>query len=95
MASPLVDTRGLIGEPLDPLSSPSGPDVGPVSEMGDPDDVVPVRWRSSDGTIALINMSESRIEVEAPAGKYLAKHNQQRRGNLRTLESGQGEPVAG
>ena len=69
MASPLVDTRGLIGEPLDPLSSPSGPDVGPVSEWGDPDDVVPVRWRLSDGTIALINMSESRIEVEAPAGR--------------------------
>ena len=92
MASPLVDTRGLIGEPLDPLSSPSGPDVGPVSEWGDPDDVVPVRWRLSDGTIALINMSESRIEVEAPAGREYFSQAQTSKGEAFARSSqGQGE----
>lgn len=91
MASALVETRGQIGEPLDPLSSPSGPDVGPVSEWGDPDDVVPVQWQLSDGSIALINMSESSIEVSAPSGLEYFSQEQTSEGDLRTLESGQGE----
>ncbi|MEC8277447.1 MAG: hypothetical protein VX026_07020, partial [Myxococcota bacterium] len=89
--SPLVDTRGLVGEPLNPLSSPSGPDFGPVSEWGDPDDSVPIRWRLSDGTIALLNMSENSIDIPAPAGREYFSQEQTAEGELRTLVSGQGE----
>ena len=91
MASPLVDTRGLVGEPLNPLSSPSGPDFGPVSEWGDPDDSVPIRWRLSDGTIAFLNMSENSIDIPAPAGREYFSQEQTAEGELRTLVSGQGE----
>ena len=65
--------------------------MGPVSEWGDPDDQVPIRWELSDGSIALINMSNETINVSAPSGLEYFSRQQTEKGDTRVLSSGQGE----
>lgn len=90
LQSDLVDTRGLIGSPVDPLSSPSGMDYGPVAEMNEPDDVVPTVWSLSDGGTALLNLSPSTVTLDGPGGVELLTGETADAGP-RTLASGAGE----
>jgi hypothetical protein len=91
LAELIVDTRGEVGQPMTPLFFPSGPDIGPVSELGDPDDRVPIMWELSDGTIAAINMSDDSIEITAPSGYEYFSGETTEEGDTRALSPGQGE----
>jgi alpha-galactosidase len=86
----LVATAGLVGEPVDPLASPSGMDLGPVAELNDSDDAVPMVWHLSDGGTALLNLSEHTVTVDGPGGVELLSGESAGAGP-RELASGMGE----
>lgn len=71
VSSELLSLVGQTAVPESPLSFVSGPDFGPVAELGDPDDRVPTRWVFPDGTVALLNLSEQSVEVEGPGGSEM------------------------
>ncbi|MEE2752202.1 MAG: glycoside hydrolase family 36 protein [Myxococcota bacterium] len=85
-----VATGGALGQPRNPLEWPSGVDIGPVSEMAVPDDVVPPIWDLDSGEVVLLNLGEGSIEVEGPGGVEILSGETGEAGP-RTLESGQGE----
>jgi len=81
---------GQTAEPRDPLSFVSGPDFGPIAELADPNDRVPVRWEFPDGEIALLNLGDRSIQVEGPGGTELISGEPGEEGT-RSLEPGTGE----
>ncbi len=66
----VLATLGLVGEPIDPLSYPSGYETGPVLEPATQDDQVPLEWRLGDHT-ALLNLSDVYVDVDVPEGDVL------------------------
>jgi len=85
-----VATGGAVGQPRNPLEWPSGVDIGPVSEMAVPDDVMPPVWDLDSGEVVLLNLGEGPIQVEGPGGVELLSGMTAEPG-ARTLQSGQGE----
>jgi hypothetical protein len=84
----LVNLFGQLVRPVAPLSYVSGPDAGPVAELGDPDDVISPRWLMKDGTELLLNMTDSPLIIEATGS------NEAFSGSMdpqRTIEKGAGE----
>lgn len=63
-----ADRVGRVARPEDPLAFVSGLDGGPILESAQGDDRVPTRWTFDDGQVALVNLSEAPVTVEAPAG---------------------------
>lgn len=89
-ASALVAYRGVSARPDDPLAFPGGVDGSPAIERGLPDDRVPVRWVMDEGTVVLLNLSDSEVEAEAPGGVELFSGTTAEAGP-RTLAPGAGE----
>jgi len=86
----LLALRGLESRPRNPLSFVSGLDAGPLGELADPNDNVPIEWRLEDGTTALLNLSDEAITVDGPGGTELLSGATSEAGP-RTLQPGQGE----
>lgn len=86
----VVALRGQRVEAEDPLSYPSGPDIGPLGELASPDDQVPVRWTLADGTEILLNLSEDAVTVDGSGGVELQSGETAAAGS-RTLAPGAGE----
>lgn len=55
---------------VDVASAVSGFDAGPLAELGDPDDAVPVTWRVGDATV-LLNLGDAPVDVTPPGGTEL------------------------
>ena len=90
VSSDLLALLGQTAVPEAPLRFVSGPDFGPVAELGEPDDRVPTRWVFPDGTVALLNLGAQSIEVEGPGGTELLGGESASAGP-RTLAPGKGE----
>ena len=63
----LTSRRGLRSRPIDPLLFISGPDLGPVSERNDPNDNVPLVWELEDGSLVMINLGDTIVEITPPS----------------------------
>ena len=84
----LVNRFGQLVRPIDPLSYVSGPDAGPVAELGDPNDVISPRWRMEDGTELLLNMTDSPLIIDATGTAEVFSGSTD---IVRTMEKGSGE----
>ena len=84
----LVNRFGQLVRPVDPLSYVSGPDAGPVAELGDPDDVISPRWLMEDGTELLLNMTDSPLIIDATGSSEVFSGSTD---TNRTMEKGAGE----
>ena len=80
--------NGQLVRPVDPLKYPSGPDVGPVSELSQPNDTISPRWLMEDGTELLLNMDDSTLNITAQGGTEIFSEETTLE---RTLPSGVGE----
>ena len=87
----ITGKRGQAVRPIDPLNFLSGPDIGPVSELTTPNDIVPTHWELEDGTIVLLNMSDRNAELSAPAGLEFFSGAETDKTTMRILAPGQGE----
>jgi alpha-galactosidase len=88
-----LDALQLLGQrarPVSPLSYVSGFDGGPLVELGQKDDRVPVYWEFPNGTVALLNVGEEAVEVSGPGGVELLTGEEAEAG-IRRLEAGSGE----
>lgn len=65
----LVALRGQRARPVDPLAFPGGVDGSPAIERALPDDLVPHRFELADGTVVLLNLGETPVEVDGPGGE--------------------------
>jgi alpha-galactosidase len=90
MREEAVALRGQTPVPDAPLSAISGLDGGPVLEHSRPDDSVPTTWRLPDGTVVLMNLSESEVTLNGPGGLEVLSGATAEPGP-RTLASGAGE----
>ena len=90
LSEPLIDMRGMNGHPRNPLSFVSGIDPGPPFEGVNPNDQVPTIWDFDDGSVALLNMSSTPMEIEGPGGVELLSGLRAEPG-VRVLEPGAGE----
>lgn len=86
----LTALRGVRYVPEDPLSFVGGIDGSPVVEHATPDDTVPVRWVGEDGTVVLLNLGDTDVEVDGPGGTELISGYSGAAGS-RTLAAGTGE----
>ena len=86
----VLDLIGTAAVPRAPLTFVSGPDFGPVAELGDPDDVVPTVWDFPTGETALLNLGRSPIDVEGPGGTEVLSGETASPGT-RSLAPGSGE----
>jgi len=86
----LMALRGVGVAPRSPLSFVSGVDPGPPFEGINPNDTVPLVWDFEDGTIALLNLSDEAVEIEAPGGTELLS-GEVAAPLVRTLAPGAGE----
>ena len=86
----IVRLRGAIAEPLNPLAFPSGMDLGPVSELGEPNDNPPTTYRLSSGETLLINLTDQPVTVEGVEG---TEHFSGEQGTVapRVIQPGAGE----
>jgi len=84
----IVGLSGQLVRPIDPLSYISGADIGPVSELGTPDDNISPRWMMADGTELLLNMTDRDLAMEASGGIEMFSQSTE---NTRNLQSGEGE----
>jgi hypothetical protein len=85
----LLDTMGYRVEPLDPLSYPSGFEIGPIVELINDDDQTPLEWRLASGLRAVLNMGDVPVEVSVPAGRELMSGEQHDGGQL-SMPAGNG-----
>ena len=88
LQSDIVEKYGQLVRPINPLAYPSGPDVGPVSELSTPNDEISPRWKMEDGTELLLNMTDRSLNIEASGGTELFSGSSD---TNRDLESGAGE----
>ena len=84
----IVALSGQLVRPVNPLSYISGPDAGPVAELGSPNDIISTRWQMEDGTELLINMTDAPLIINASGGTEVFSESSN---TTRTLEKGQGE----
>lgn len=75
---------------VDPLDYPGGVDGSPVFEQAMPDDTSPVRWELGDGTVVLLNLGDTALDVEGPGGTEQLTGESASAGT-RTLAPGAGE----
>lgn len=85
-----VATAGAVAVPAHPLTAVSGFDTSPLVEATQGDDAVPVRWDLSDGTVALLNLGTTDVQIAGPGGTELLTGETAGEGT-RTLAPGQGE----
>lgn len=85
----LLATMGTTPRPIDPLSYPSGFEIGPIVELVNDDDQTPVAWNLGAGTVAYLNMGDATIDVEVSEGTELLS-GQSHDGGLWTLLPGHG-----
>ena len=88
LRSDIVEKYGQLVRPVHPLAYPSGPDVGPVSELSTPNDEISPRWTMEDGTELLLNMTDRSLNIEASGSTELFSGSSD---TNRDLESGAGE----
>ena len=84
----ILALNGQLVRPENPLSYPSGMDVGPVSELATPDDQISPRWKMADGTELLLNMEENTLQIEAENNIELFSEGTDQQ---RSIPSGVGE----
>lgn len=85
-----AELRGMAVRPRQPLRSVSGFDPTPLVELVDPNDQVPAVWDFADGTVALLNLSDTEWSVGGPGGVELLTGATAPAG-ARTLPPGAGE----
>ncbi len=85
----LLATMGATIEPIDPLSYPSGFEIGPIVELARKDDQTPLQWNLGTGTVAYLNMNDVLVDIEVSEGRELMS-GQDHDGGLWTLQPGHG-----
>jgi hypothetical protein len=90
LGADIVDLRGGVATPANPLGFVSGFDTSPVIEQAQQDDQVPVLWVLETGETVLLNLSETVVTVDGPGGTELFTGAQAEAG-ARTLTAGQAE----